>query len=434
MKAVRGRRSVSGLLAEATPPRTGRTYSRPRPPVPPSEPSRAPPPPTTQRRSPSGPVFVTGLQPGRSRQPAPLRSMIAPMRRTPTPRTKDAAPGGRRRDSGRGRAAATAAVPLLLLLLLPALPLLPGAAGATDPGPRARPLLAAADARTPPEAAADLPEADTGATPHPAPDPAAAAAAADLFALPRVTADIRRALGAAAAGDPASAASLLDRDLANHPGIAGLHAARAGVAMLEDPPAGGPRARPRPPRRCCRRGLPRPRRRRRRPGLRAPRRRPRPRPAPRRPRGGTPGRHPGRHRDAGPHRCRRRHRLGRQHRVEPGGRAPRGALRPAGGQARPCAPRPPQGRRPRHPPRALEARPRGRQRRRPLRQPRPRPLGAEDRRLPPARPHRLRPRGPGGGARLRPSGQSCSSTARPSATPRPRSPAGCSGAASPASR
>ena len=166
--------------------------------------------------------------------------MIAPMRRTPTPRTKDAAPGGRRRDSGRGRAAATAAVPLLLLLLLPALPLLPGAAGATDPGPRARPLLAAADARTPPEAAADLPEADPGATPHPAPDPAAAAAAADLFALPRVTADIRRALGAAAAGDPASAASLLDRDLANHPGIAGLHAARAGVAMLEDPPAGGP--------------------------------------------------------------------------------------------------------------------------------------------------------------------------------------------------
>ena len=66
----------------------------------------------------------------------------------------------------------------------------------------------------------------------PPPDPAAA----DLFAMPAVAADIRRAFAAADAGDVAGAAALLDRDLAAHPGIAGLHAARAGVAMLEEDP------------------------------------------------------------------------------------------------------------------------------------------------------------------------------------------------------
>ena len=54
--------------------------------------------------------------------------------------------------------------------------------------------------------------------------------------MPAVAADIRRAFAAADAGDVAGAAALLDRDLAAHPGIAGLHAARAGVAMLEDAP------------------------------------------------------------------------------------------------------------------------------------------------------------------------------------------------------
>jgi hypothetical protein len=54
--------------------------------------------------------------------------------------------------------------------------------------------------------------------------------------MPAVAADIRRAFAAADAGDVAGAAALLDRDLAAHPGIAGLHAARAGVAMLEGAP------------------------------------------------------------------------------------------------------------------------------------------------------------------------------------------------------
>ena len=51
-----------------------------------------------------------------------------------------------------------------------------------------------------------------------------------------LTADIRRAFAVADAGDAAGAAALLDRNLAAHPGVAGLHAARAGVAMVEDAP------------------------------------------------------------------------------------------------------------------------------------------------------------------------------------------------------
>ena len=54
--------------------------------------------------------------------------------------------------------------------------------------------------------------------------------------MPAVAADIRRAFAAADAGDVAGAAALLDRDLAAHPGIAVLHAARAGVAVLEGAP------------------------------------------------------------------------------------------------------------------------------------------------------------------------------------------------------
>lgn len=102
------------------------------------------------------------------------------------------------------------ALPVRCLVL--ALVLAAGAAGAAETAPPPRPT---------PEAVTPLP-----------PDPAAA----ELFAMPAVTADIRRALAAAGAGDVAGAALLLDRDLAAHPGIAGLHAARAGVAMLESVP------------------------------------------------------------------------------------------------------------------------------------------------------------------------------------------------------
>jgi hypothetical protein len=56
--------------------------------------------------------------------------------------------------------------------------------------------------------------------------------------MPEVADAIRRALGAAEAGDLAAAAALLDERLAGHPGIADLHLARAAVAMLAgDPPA-----------------------------------------------------------------------------------------------------------------------------------------------------------------------------------------------------
>jgi len=89
----------------------------------------------------------------------------------------------------------------LALLLLPA-----AAAAATEVAPRPRPLplLESIDPRV----------------------------AADLFAMPEIAADIRLALDRAEAGELAGAALLLDRNLARHPGLAGLHAARAAVAML----------------------------------------------------------------------------------------------------------------------------------------------------------------------------------------------------------
>ena len=204
---------------------------------------------------------------------------------------------------------------------------------------------------------------------------------------------------AAAAGDIAGAAALLDRDLAAHPGIAGLHAARAGVAMIEDAPeaaldhlaaaaaaglpdiaavaadplfaplaadpALGPRLAalaatpPAPP--------------------------PAPVPAPI-----ADGVAPVTAANTA---------------WNPAAERLEAFFAPPEGKPGPVAPRPAEDRRPRHPPRALEARPRRRQRRRPLRQPRPRPLGAEARGLPPARPCRLFPRGAGGRARLRPPGQ-----------------------------
>lgn len=99
------------------------------------------------------------------------------------------------------------------------------------PGARRAPLLALlALLVAVPLAAAEAP-------PRPRPAPVLDPAAVDLFAMPAVTADIRRAFAAAAEGEVAAAAALLDRDLAAHPGIAALLAARAGVAMLEDDPA-----------------------------------------------------------------------------------------------------------------------------------------------------------------------------------------------------
>ena len=133
--------------------------------------------------------------------------------------TKNEAQTGKR---GGGRAPA---------LLFPALLLLATGAPAAETAPRDRPpapvITGAAD--TNPESGST---ADTAAAPVPAPDPAAA----DLFAMPSLTADIRRAFAMADAGDAAGAAALLDRNLAAHPGVAGLHAARAGVAMVEDAP------------------------------------------------------------------------------------------------------------------------------------------------------------------------------------------------------
>ena len=332
-------------------PRAGRTYSRAAPFwEPPAEQRPLPPPPRQRPRA----------------WPAAAISSAAPasVYDRAMERTKDRRPEGR---TGARRAPAS----LILLLLLAAAA--PAAAEIAPPPPR--PVAAAA--------------------PAPLPDPAAA----DLFAMPAVAAVLRRALAAAEAGELAGAAALLDRTLAAHPGIGGLAAARAAVAMLEDDPAGaldGLAA-------AAADGLP---------DLAAIAADPVFAPlaadpvlgaAPRRPRRQPPcPAAPGRARGD-----RRRPRPGRrrQHRLEPGERAPRGRLRPAAGQARAGAARPAEDRRPRHPPRALEARPRRRQRRRPLRQPRPRPLGAEARGLPPARPRRLFPRGAGGRDRLRPPGQ-----------------------------
>lgn len=125
--------------------------------------------------------------------------MIRPMRRTTHPSPDDRT-GARRAPLPR----------VLLAAFLPGL-LLATPLAAAETAPRPRPAAAA---------------------PSP-PDPAARA----LFAMPAVTADIRRAFAAADAGDVAGAAALLDRGLAAHPGIAGLLAARAGVAMLEGDPA-----------------------------------------------------------------------------------------------------------------------------------------------------------------------------------------------------
>jgi hypothetical protein len=71
--------------------------------------------------------------------------------------------------------------------------------------------------------------------PRPRPAPAVEAdpqAADDLFAMPALAEDIRLALAGAEAGALADAAALLDDRLARHPGVAGLQAARAAVAML----------------------------------------------------------------------------------------------------------------------------------------------------------------------------------------------------------
>ena len=84
-----------------------------------------------------------------------------------------------------------------------------------------------------------MPETVAETVPRTAPAPDTAApgpAATSLFAMPAATAEIRDASAATAAGDIAGAAALLDRDLAAFPGIAGLHAARAVVAMIEDAP------------------------------------------------------------------------------------------------------------------------------------------------------------------------------------------------------
>ncbi len=129
--------------------------------------------------------------------------MIGPMQRT-----KDSTP-----DDTTG---AREVFPVRFLPLLLSLALAAGAAMAAETAPPARPAAATTGAEAPPAP----------------PDPAALA----LFAMPTVTADIRRAFAAADAGDVAGAAALLDRDLAAHPGLAGLHAARAGVAMLEGDP------------------------------------------------------------------------------------------------------------------------------------------------------------------------------------------------------
>ena len=98
------------------------------------------------------------------------------------------------------------------------------------PDRRSRTLLALALAL--PLAAAAEP------APSPRPLPEMDAAALDLFVMPEVADDIRRALAAAEAGDLDGAAALLDRRLAGHPGLREAHAARAAVAMLAgDPPA-----------------------------------------------------------------------------------------------------------------------------------------------------------------------------------------------------
>jgi hypothetical protein len=124
-------------------------------------------------------------------------------------RTRQTTPHGRR---GARRAPLSLLVPALLALALP------GAAAESAPPARPRP-------------APEIPAPEAPA-PEAPPDPAARA----LFAIPAVTERIRRAFAAADAGDVAGAAALLDRDLAATPGIAGLHAARAGVAMLENAP------------------------------------------------------------------------------------------------------------------------------------------------------------------------------------------------------
>jgi len=115
-----------------------------------------------------------------------------------------------RRTATRRRTLGRAAALALLLVS-------PPAAGAGEVAPRARPVSA-------------IPALEAA----PATDPAAAA---DLFAMPALAVDLRTALAAAEAGDLDAAATLLDRDLAAHPGVAGLQAARAAVAMLADDPA-----------------------------------------------------------------------------------------------------------------------------------------------------------------------------------------------------
>jgi hypothetical protein len=81
--------------------------------------------------------------------------------------------------------------------------------------------------------AAGAAQAEPAPRPRPAPPVEADPRGADeLFAMPAIAADIRLALAGAEAGALADAAALLDDRLARHPGLAGLQAARAAVAML----------------------------------------------------------------------------------------------------------------------------------------------------------------------------------------------------------
>lgn len=139
--------------------------------------------------------------------------------------TKDRIPAGRKGARGASR------LPAVLLLVLPVPLLVPGLFPAPAPAAETATGTPTGTAtRTGPLARPAPP--GPGAPDPGTPDPAAA----DLFAMPAVTADIRRAFAPADAGDVAGAAAILDRALVAHPGIAALHAARAGVAMIEGTP------------------------------------------------------------------------------------------------------------------------------------------------------------------------------------------------------
>ncbi|MBP7002998.1 hypothetical protein [Amaricoccus sp.] len=115
------------------------------------------------------------------------------------------------------------------LLLATLLALLPAA-------PRAAETAAAAIPGAPEDLTGGVARVVAGPLPRPEPAPADPRAAAELFAMPEIADETRRALGLVEAGDPEGAAAIFDDLVARHPSLGLPRIRRAALAMMAGDP------------------------------------------------------------------------------------------------------------------------------------------------------------------------------------------------------